>query len=84
MGEHPLDAWLAANGRTRTWLAEQIGTSTATLSRLMRGKQWPSREIADRIRAITGGAVTPNDFLGDGQASVERNDEAASRPEAAE
>lgn len=60
---HPLDAWLSKHGRTRQWLAAKLGVSEATLSRVIAGKQWPSRNLAAEIARITGGAITANDFL---------------------
>jgi DNA-binding XRE family transcriptional regulator len=60
---HPLDAWLKARKKTRLWLAEEIGTTEATISRIVNGKQWPKRELAESIVRITRGAVTANDFL---------------------
>lgn len=60
---HPLDAWLESNGKTREWLAEVAATTEPTISRVVTGKQWPSRSLAQRLTRITKGAVTPNDFL---------------------
>lgn len=60
---HPLDAWLGQQGKNREWLAGKLDISEATISRLVSGKQWPSRELAAHIRRLTKGAVTPNDFL---------------------
>lgn len=60
---HPLDQWLTDNNRSREWLAEKIGTTEASLSRIVNGKQWPSRETFRLLAKITKGAVTANDFL---------------------
>lgn len=37
--------------------------SRSTVSRLRRGDVWLSKELAARIREITDGAVTADDFL---------------------
>jgi len=41
---------------------------------------WPSRGVAERIVRVTGGLVTPNDFLG----IVEEGETRSDSPEAAE
>jgi len=58
---HKVDVWLANHGRNRVWLAEKIGTSTATLSRAITGQLWPGREFFRRLKKITG--IGPDDFL---------------------
>lgn len=60
---HPLDAWLKTRGKNREWLAKKAGTTEASISRLVAGKQWVSKALAFRLTRITDGAVTPNDFL---------------------
>ncbi len=59
---HPIDQWLQQANKTRSWLAHEARTTEATLSRLVAGKQWPTRKLAERIRQATDGTVTPNDF----------------------
>jgi 3,4-dihydroxy 2-butanone 4-phosphate synthase/GTP cyclohydrolase II len=60
-----LDTWLARTGTTRIAFARQLGVSPATITALCNGETpWMSREIAGRIATLTGGAVTPNDFIG--------------------
>lgn len=55
--------WLRQNGLTAQAFAAQVGTSHATVSRLCRGRQRPSMELAQTIAAMTRGAVMPNDFM---------------------
>ena len=64
MIEHPthtaveaLEAWLASEGRRKDWLARQIGTTPATLSRWISRTQTPLPIYRARIADITGGAV---------------------------
>lgn len=60
-----LDLWLQQNGIARSAFARQAGLSPASVTALCNDETaWISRESAERIAAATGGAVTPNDFLG--------------------
>lgn len=60
-----LDAWLRQNKIARSAFARQVGLSPASVTALCNDQSaWISRESAERIAAATGGAVTPNDFLG--------------------
>ena len=60
-----LDTWLKRAGMTRQALADKLGVSPATITALCNGETpWMSRETAGRLVAVTGGAVTPNDFIG--------------------
>ncbi|MFJ5370273.1 3,4-dihydroxy-2-butanone-4-phosphate synthase [Bosea sp. CER48] len=60
-----LDAWLRQNKIARSAFAKQVGLSPASVTALCNDPAaWISRESAERIAAATGGAVTPNDFLG--------------------
>lgn len=58
-----LDEYLAHNKIRRYRFAERVGTSRSTISGIILNGQWPSRDLAIRIRQETGGHVTPNDFL---------------------
>lgn len=52
-------------GTTRSAFARSVGLSPASITALCNDQQaWVSRDVGSRIAAITGGAVTPNDFLG--------------------
>jgi len=60
-----LDVWLRQNKIARSAFAKQVGLSPASVTALCNDPAaWISRESAERITAATGGAVTPNDFLG--------------------
>lgn len=60
-----LDAWLSQNKIGRSAFARLVGLSPASVTALCNDQSaWISRESAERIAAATGGAVTPNDFLG--------------------
>jgi 3,4-dihydroxy 2-butanone 4-phosphate synthase/GTP cyclohydrolase II len=60
-----LDDFLAARNETRSAFARRAGLSPAAVTALCNDPQvWISRETAGRIAEATGGAVTPNDFLG--------------------
>ena len=43
--------------------ARQIGVPRQTLHRYLAGERTPRSEILHRIREVTNGEVTPNDFL---------------------
>ncbi|MGO9772253.1 MAG: 3,4-dihydroxy-2-butanone-4-phosphate synthase [Roseiarcus sp.] len=63
--------WLMRNGVKRADFARRIGVSPGAVTQICREDgAWVSRETAQRIRAQTRGAVTPNDFL-DGAAPSE-------------
>lgn len=63
-----LHTWRKNRGLTLAELADRIGSiSIGSLSRLENGEQWPSADMARRIKEATDGAVTPNDFLSAGQ-----------------
>lgn len=60
-----LDTWLQQQKIARSAFARQVGLSPASVTALCNDPSaWISRESAERIAAATGGAVTPNDFLG--------------------
>ncbi|MGJ8626276.1 MAG: hypothetical protein ACSHXB_04875 [Sulfitobacter sp.] len=59
-----LNDFLHSSGVTMTDFAEQIGTTTATVSRIADGLVVPRRKLLERIYEVTGGQVTPNDLTG--------------------
>lgn len=60
-----LDDWLRRENVARKEFAKRADLSPATITALCNDPAaWISREAAERIAAATGGAVTPNDFLG--------------------
>lgn len=46
-----------------TAFAEMIGVSRQALHRYKTGERRPEWNVLERIRDVTGGQVTPNDFL---------------------
>lgn len=60
---HPLRNYRQEAGISLSTLAEQCGTSTATISRIERGAQWPESELLQKLVDATGGRVSANDFL---------------------
>lgn len=43
--------------------ADQIGVSFQAVHRYLTGERLPRRDVMERIKAATGGLVTPNDFF---------------------
>jgi antitoxin CcdA len=60
---HPLDIWIAAQGKTRAWAASYLQTTEASLSRIINGKRWPSRQFFERVEALTSGQITAEHFV---------------------
>ncbi len=60
-----LGDWLRQQGVTRLDFARRCGLSPAAVTGLCNNPEpWLSRETATAVARETGGAVTPNDFLG--------------------
>ena len=59
----PLREWRKAQNISMAEVARRLETSIATVSRIERGEQWPSRDMLAAIAETTGGKVTPNDFV---------------------
>ncbi|QIB34397.1 3,4-dihydroxy-2-butanone-4-phosphate synthase [Ancylobacter pratisalsi] len=80
-----LAEWLTRTGTTRSAFARSVGLSPASITALCKDERaWISREAGSRIAAATGGAVTPNDFLGlEGVEVTYMTDNLQSRVEAA-
>lgn len=58
--------WLTRTRTKRVDFASEIGVTPAAITQLCKeNPPWLSRETAERIAQVTGGAVTPNDFLGE-------------------
>ena len=66
-------------GLTLAELALKIGVTEGSMSRYENGERIPTREILQRIKAVTDGAVQPNDFYD----STPDAKEAANGPEKA-
>lgn len=48
---------------TQTQMAALLKVSRMTVSDWIRGKKLPARENLESIYSVTGGEVTPNDFV---------------------
>jgi len=58
-----LSAWLKQSKSTRADFARAVEISAGRVTQLCEG-DLPSLDLAERIAKVTGGAVTPNDFVG--------------------
>ena len=58
-----LKAYLDEYGITRREFGAKIGRDAAQVSRWANGSAVPRLQIAHRIREVTDGMVTPEDFL---------------------
>lgn len=59
-----LDEWMTEHEVDDAELARLARTDRTTISRIRRGKQRPSLDLAARLAEATDNAVTPNDFAG--------------------
>lgn len=57
-----LSDYLTTHQIRRGDFARSVGVSGGWITQLCDGDGWPSREVAERISAATGGLVTANDF----------------------
>jgi transcriptional regulator with XRE-family HTH domain len=57
-----LEEWREHNRVSQRALADEAGVSQPTLSRYLKGESTPNVEFALRIKRITGGAVTLEDW----------------------
>lgn len=57
-----LTAWLTDSKVSDAEFASRIGVSRQALWRYRAGDRIPKRDVMERIKAATGGAVTPADF----------------------
>ena len=58
----PLSEYIAASGKSQAQIAEMFGISASYLSQIASGKRLPALDLAARIEAATGGAVTAISF----------------------
>ena len=61
MNKHPLRKYLDREGLSLRGFAERVGTTAATLSRVINGQDC-SLDLIRRISAETDGVITANDF----------------------
>ena len=59
---HPLRSWRASQGKTLQWCAERVGTSRQVWSDWERGRRRTNDTFMPRVRELTGGKVTADDF----------------------
>ena len=57
-----LAEYLKLHGIKRRDFAGRIGVSNGWITQLCEGGGWPSKQVAERIAAETGGKVTADDF----------------------
>ena len=58
-----LKDWLSMNGLSHKQFSEMVGLDRTQVGRMVRGGYWPERSTAIAIMDVTGGSVTPEDFL---------------------
>lgn len=69
---HPLREWRTKHGLTQGALADRLDVEASHISMIEREIKRPSMTLAARIQEITGGEITPNDFLYDAERSRSR------------
>jgi transcriptional regulator with XRE-family HTH domain len=62
-----LDEYLVYAGVTAGEFAQRLGCSVQTIYKYRRNQRFPNREVQRQIYELTGGKVTPNDWVGVGQ-----------------
>ncbi len=58
-----LTDWLAREQISKAEFARRIRRTEGMITQLLNGETWVSRETARRIKNVTNGAVTANDFV---------------------
>jgi transcriptional regulator with XRE-family HTH domain len=61
--EHPLRKWRKAEGLTLQEAAEKVGTSRQVWSDWERGRRRPNQHFMPRVRNVTEGKVSADDFF---------------------
>lgn len=61
--KHALTRFRERRGLSMAELARMAETSRQTIHRIENGDQWPSRDLMAKLKEVTGGAVTADDFL---------------------
>jgi transcriptional regulator with XRE-family HTH domain len=61
--ESPLKKARRKEGKTLQSVAQAVGIDTGNLSRIERGKQVPSKELAERLSRHFGGDVTETEII---------------------
>jgi transcriptional regulator with XRE-family HTH domain len=65
-----LSDWMSKHEVDDEELASRVGSDRSTISRIRRGKRRPSWDLAEKIKASTGNAVTPDDYLSEPAATA--------------
>lgn len=68
-----LGVWMRLRDVGPTEMARRVAVSTSFLRKLRDGEKMPSFETAARIRRVTGGQVTLDDWLDDDAPERERS-----------
>ena len=58
-----LSEYLQAENMKASHLAERLEVPASTISRILNGQRRPSFGLMRKIAEVTGGKVTPNDFV---------------------
>lgn len=61
-GPDKLKAWMTTTGRKPTWVASQVGVDYKTLHAWTKGRHAPNPAAADRLEALTDGAIKVGDW----------------------
>lgn len=61
--DHPLRRWRKSKGLTLEECAKRVGTSRQVWSDWERARRLPNRTFMPKVRALTGGQVTADDFF---------------------
>lgn len=61
--DHPLRKWRKSQGLTLEQAASRIGTSRQVWSDWERRRRRPSPALMPKVRAVTGGAISADDFF---------------------
>lgn len=66
---HPLAKYRAEHNLTQSQFAELVGTTQVSVARWEAGTRTPRPAHARKIKEITGGIVTADDFIGEANAA---------------
>jgi DNA-binding XRE family transcriptional regulator len=58
-----LEAWMKMHGKSDVWVAAQVNVDRVTINRIRRRDKTPSLALAGKLKALTKGEVTADDFL---------------------
>lgn len=59
-----INDWMSLKGLSDEQVGALVSVDRVTISRIRRGRNRPSWELAARFKEISEGAVTADDFLG--------------------